>query len=200
MEGYKYPLPKLAVGHKGGARSGGRPRPARGPAIDLQTGTNWAAGLEPGLEAGHPPDATGLEPGRGRPGGRPPTRSRRPGARPRPAWGPATHQMPPAWSPAEAGLGAGHPPDEPGQDSGLGRFGGRSPTRLLRPGARPRPVWGPASLLMRPSFPVAFPTIRHFFLFAYFLLILESMLNTSKCCNQTSKQDYRTMSFQSPPF
>ena len=33
---------------------------------------------------------------------------------------------------------SGPPPDEPGQDSGLGRFGGRTPTRLLRPGARPK--------------------------------------------------------------
>ena len=137
MEGYKYPLPKCSRLDIKRARSGGWPRPARGPAHNHQTGTSRVAGLEPGL---------------GRPGGRPPTRHHRPRARPRPVWGPDPHQTSPAWSPAKAGLGAGPPPDEPGQDSGLGRFGGRTPIRLLRPGARPRPVWGPASLLKLHSF------------------------------------------------
>ena len=137
MEGYKYPSPKWSRWMQEEARSGGRPRPAWRPATDNHAEVNWAAGL-------------------GRPGGRPPTRCGRPRARPGPAWGPVTHKTHPAWSPAKAGLGAGHPPDEPGQDPGQGRFGGRSPTRLFRPGARPRPVWGPASLLNIFSFLVHF--------------------------------------------
>ena len=48
-------------------------------------------------------------------------RAAQPGSRPRPTWGPATHQSRPAWSPAWAG----HPPEPPGLQPGLGRLGGR---------------------------------------------------------------------------
>ena len=152
-----------------------------------QTGSPAWSPAWAGLGAGHHPEASGLEIGPGRPGGRP-------------SIGRQELDGPPAWSPAWAGLEAGHPSEATGLEPGQGRSGGRTPTRRRRPGARPRPVWGPASLLKHPVFPVVFPTIRHFSLFVYFLLILEIMLNTSKCCNQTSKQDYRTMSFQYSEF
>ena len=70
----------------------------------------------------------------------------RPGGRPRPAGGPAkicTQGKKPG-EPAWAGLGAGHPPELPGLEPGLGRPGAGHPleppgleTGLGRPGGRP---------------------------------------------------------------
>ena len=61
----------------------------------------------------------------------------RPGGRPRPAgepaWDlPARHTGQPGLG---AALGAGHPPEPPGLEPGLGRLGGRPPPRAARPGA-----------------------------------------------------------------
>ena len=115
-----------------GRRPGARPGPAWGPATH-QKPPAWSPAWA-GQGAGHrSADRNQQGP--------------RPGARPGPARRPATHPRPPAWSPARSGQEAGHPPEAPGLEPGQGRFGGRPPTRQLRPGARPRPVWGPASLL-----------------------------------------------------